>query len=275
MPSSSLEDDAVLDIAIDQGVAWMTMNRPEVGNSLSPGMLRALEAGWTRLEADPEVRVIVLTGAGDKHFCTGADVAGVEVGKGGLHNVGYAEANRFSPRMCHVSKPVICVLNGLVNAGGLHFVADADIVIAAGHVTFMDTHVSIGLVSALESIGLARRAGVGAALLLGLCGREYRMPVERAYQLGIVDLLEPDTAAARARAATLAGMISRNSPRAVALTKRAIWTSTEMPDPAAPVHGWELLKSQWSHPDFEEGPRAFLERREAVWDPDPNARRKD
>lgn len=273
MAPSAIEDEAVLDIRIEEGVAWLTLNRPKVGNALSPGMLRALERGWGRVEADPEVRVVILTGAGERHFCTGADVAGVEVGKGGLHNVAYGEANRFTPRMCHVSKPVICVLNGLVNAGGLHFVADADIVIAAEHAAFMDTHVSIGLVSALESIGLARRAGVGAALLLGLCGRDYRMTAERAYALGVVDLLEPDVAAARARAQALAEMIKRNSPRAVALTKRAIWSSTEMPDPAAAIHGWELLKSQWSHPDFEEGPRAFLEKRQPRWDPDPNSRR--
>lgn len=273
MASSAIEDEAVLDIRIDDGVAWLSLNRPEVGNALSPGMLRALEGAWARLEADGDVRVIILTGAGEKHFCTGADVAGVEVGKGGLNNLTYGEANRFTPRMCHVSKPVICVLNGLVNAGGLHFVVDADIVIAAQHVALMDTHVSIGLVSALESIGLARRAGVGAALLLGLCGRDYRMPAERAFALGMVDLLEPDVATACARAQALADMIKRNSPRAVALTKRAIWTSTEMPDPAAAVHGWELLKSQWSHPDFEEGPRAFLEKRAPVWDPDPNSRR--
>lgn len=273
MPPSAIEDESVLDIVIDDGVAWLTMNRPEVGNSLSPGMLRALEAGWGRVEADPDVRVIILTGAGERHFCTGADVAGVEVGKGGLHNVTYAEANRFTPRMCHVTKPVICVLNGLVNAGGLHFVADADIVVSASHVEFMDTHVSIGLVSALESIGLARRAGVGAALLLGLCGRDYRMGAERAHALGVVDLLEADVASARDRARALADMIKRNSPRAIALTKRAIWSSTEMPDPAAAHHGWELLKSQWSHPDFEEGPKAFMERRAPRWNPDPNARR--
>lgn len=273
MAISAIEDEAVLDIRIEDGVAWLTLDRPEAGNALSPGMLRALEAAWTRLETDREVRVIILTGAGEKHFCTGADVAGVAVGKGGLNNVTYAEANRFTPRMCNVSKPVICVLNGLVNAGGLHFVADADIVIAARHVAFMDSHVSIGLVSALESIGLARRAGVGSALLLGLCGRDYRMPAERAFALGVIDLLEPDAAAARDRAQMLADMIKRNSPRAVALTKRAIWASTEMPDPAAAIHGWELLKSQWPHPDFEEGPRAFLEKRVPVWDPDPNSRR--
>jgi enoyl-CoA hydratase/carnithine racemase len=59
----------------------------------------------------------------------------------------------------------------------------------------------------------------------------------------------------------------------MALTKRAIWAATELNDPSAAAFGWELLKSQWGHPDFEEGPKAFAEKRPAHWNPDPNARR--
>jgi enoyl-CoA hydratase/carnithine racemase len=152
-------------------------------------------------------------------------------------------------------------------------VADSDIVIASAQAAFMDTHVSVGQVSGLESIGVARRAGLGAAILMGLAGRAYRMPAERAYQLGLVDLLEPNAAETMSRARELAKGIAANSPQALALTKRAIWASTELPDPAAPDHGWELLKSHWPHPDFEEGPKAFFEKRTPNWNPDPNARR--
>jgi enoyl-CoA hydratase/carnithine racemase len=88
----------------------------------------------------------------------------------------------------------------------------------------------------------------------------------------MVDLLEPDIAATLARARELATAIAANSPQAVALTKRAIWGSTEMTDPAAPDFGWELLKSHWAHPDFAEGPKAFAEKRAPVWNADPNAR---
>lgn len=272
MSSMLTENEDVLLFEVSNGVARLTLNRPQAGNSLNAAMLQALECAWERVNTDDSIRVAILTGAGQRHFCTGADVSGVAVGQGGLQNGAYAEVNRFSPRMCHVAKPVICVLNGLVNGGGMHFVADCDIVIGARQVEFMDSHVSIGLVSALESIGVARRAGVGAALLMGLCGKNYRMPVERAYALGMVDLVEEDVEAAMVRAEALAMMICANSPQAVILTKRAIWTSTEMPDPAAAAYAWELLKSQWSHPDFEEGPRAFMEKRAPIWNPDPNAR---
>ena len=268
-----MTDDAPLLFTMDGAIATLTLNRPHEGNSMSPDMLVALEAAWTRINADRSIRAVILTGSGERHFCTGASVGSLGVGQGGLQNRPYSEANRFTSRMMGVAQPVICVVNGLCNAGGLHFVADSDIVVAHPGVRFLDSHVNVGQVSALESIGIARRAGVGAALLMGLAGRDYRLSAERAYQLGIVDLLEPTASEAMTRAQELARAMCVNSPQAMALTKRAIWASTEMPDRQALDFSWELLKSQWAHPDFEEGPRAFAEKRPAVWDPDPNARR--
>lgn len=268
-----MEEPSSLLFEVETGVATLTLNRPAEGNSLTPDLLVALEAAWSRIEQDPAIRVAIITGAGERHFCTGAAVGVLQIGMGSLHNRPNAAVNRFTSRMCHVTKPVICAVNGLANGGGLHFVADSDIVIACSQAAFMDSHVSVGQVSALESLGIARRAGLGAALLMSLTGRAYRMPAERAYQLGMVDLLEPSAAEALARAQALARDIAANSPQAVALTKRAIWASTEMTDPAAADFAWELLKSHWAHPDFEEGPKAFAEKRPPNWLPDPNARR--
>jgi enoyl-CoA hydratase/carnithine racemase len=266
------ETENPLLFTVEDGVALLTLNRPHEGNSISPEMMVALEAAWERVEADADIRVAIVTGAGERHFCTGAAVSELKFGRGGLRNVPYAVANRFSPRQAHVSKPVICVLNGLANGGGLHFVADCDIVIAHEQVMLMDTHVNVGAVSALESLGVARRGSIGGALLMALAGKAYRMPAARAYQLGMIDLLEPDLPAAMARGRELATAMTRNSPQAMALSKRAIWASTEMPDPAALEYAWELLKGHWSHPDFLEGPKAFMEKRTPAFDPDPNAR---
>lgn len=268
-----MENSSGLRLEVEAGIATLTLDRPEQGNSLTPEMLVALEEAWGRIERDRSILVAIITGAGERHFCTGAAVAKLKVGMGTLQYRPNAAVNRFTSRMCHVSKPVICAVNGLVNGGGLHFVADSDIVIACTQAAFMDTHVSVGQVSALESVGIARRAGVGAALLMGLLGRSYRMSAERAYQLGMIDLLEPSAAEVISRARELAKAICANSPQAVALTKRAIWGATEMPDPVAGDVGWELLKSHWSHPDFAEGPKAFGEKRAPNWNPDPNARR--
>lgn len=265
--------DTPLTFAIEDQVAVVTLNRPDRGNSINPDMIVALEQAWARAEADPDIRVVIITGAGDRHFCTGAAVEKLEMGQGTLVNLPNPIANRFSPRMAQFSKPVICAVNGLVNGGGLHFVADSDIVIAHEGVVFMDTHVSVGQVSALESVGIVRRTGIGAALLMGLAGKAYRMPAARAWQIGMIDMLEPDAPAVMARARELAQAMCANSPQAMALTKRAIWGATEFPDPQAANVGWELLKSHWAHPDFEEGPKAFGEKRAPHWNPDPNARR--
>jgi len=256
--------------SVEEHIATITLNRPHEGNALTPGLITQLGQAWARVMRDDDIRVAIITGAGERHFCTGASVAGLrnqgdDALLSGQEAMPYREANRFSPRQCDVWKPVICAVNGLVNGGGLHFVVDSDIVIAPQAAAFMDTHTNVGAVGALENIGVARRATLGAALLMTLVGRDYRMPAERAYQLGLVDLLEADAAAVMARARSLAQSIAGNSPNALALSKRAIWKSEEVGYHEALDHGWELLKSQWSHPDFVEGPSAFMEKRTPNW----------
>jgi E-phenylitaconyl-CoA hydratase len=180
---------------------------------------------------------------------------------------------RLTPYQNRVWKPVICAVNGLVAGGGLHFVVDSDIVVASETAAFMDTHTTVGQVGALENIGLARRMTLGGALLMTLVGRDYRMPAARAHQLGLVDLLEPTPQAALERALELAQSIKKNSPQALALSKQAIWGAMEEGYSRAVDAGWSLLRLQWSHPDFVEGPKAFGEKRTPVWNPDPDARR--
>jgi enoyl-CoA hydratase/carnithine racemase len=170
---------------------------------------------------------------------------------------------------------VICAVNGLCVGGGLHFVVDADIVIASETAKFMDTHVNVGMVGAVENIGLAKRLPLGAALRMTLMGRHYRMGARRAYELGLVDELVDTPDAVLPAAIEMARVLAQNSPRAMALSKQAIWTSLEHGYRDAMEHGWALLRSHWQHPDFLEGPRAFGEKREPVWNPDPNARVKD
>jgi E-phenylitaconyl-CoA hydratase len=259
---------------VDGGVAMVVLDRPHEGNAFSPAMAASLRAIWAEVKRNPDIRVAIVTGAGERHFCTGAAVQNISVGQKGsnLRNVPMRDAASMTARQNDVTKPVICVVNGLANGGGLHFVVDSDIVIASEHATFMDTHVNIGLVGALENIGLARRMTLGSALLLTLAGKAYRMPAARAYQLGLVDLLEPTIEAAMARAQELARAMCRNSPQAMALSKQAIWESMEMGYDQALQNGWNLIKLQWAHPDFVEGPKAFAERREPVWNPDPDAR---
>jgi enoyl-CoA hydratase/carnithine racemase len=224
-----------------------------------------MKAAWADLRDDPAVRVIVVTGAGDRHFCTGVDV--MEVAATGTTTAGDGRAHDeivWSPLHNGVWKPVICAVNGLVAGGGLHFVADADIVVAAEHAALMDTHTSVGMVGAVENVGLARRMPLGSALRMTLMGRHYRMTAERAHQLGLVDEVVP-SGEALASALEMARAIALNSPRAVALSKQAIWDSLGMSPADAAEHAWALARLHWRHPDFIEGPRAFAEKRSPAW----------
>jgi enoyl-CoA hydratase/carnithine racemase len=163
-----------------------------------------------------------------------------------------------------VWKPTIAAVNGLVNGAGHHLVVDADIVVASTNAAFMDTHVNVGMVGAIENIGLAKRLPLGSALRMTLQGRTYRMTAERAYQLGYVDeLVAPDQLLPTAR--QIADDIAANSPHAVSLSQQAVWSSVEMPYSQAVEYGWALLRMHWQHPDFKEGPRAFAEKRPPEW----------
>jgi enoyl-CoA hydratase/carnithine racemase len=166
---------------------------------------------------------------------------------------------------------VLCAVNGLCVGGGLHFVVDADIVIASESAAFMDTHVNVGMVGALENVGLAKRLPLGAALRMTLMGRHYRMPARRAYELGLVDELAAP-ADLLASADAMARALLENSPQAMALSKQALWGALERGYRDALEHAWGLVRLHWSHPDFAEGPRAFTEKRPPRWNPDPNAR---
>ncbi|WP_019544703.1 enoyl-CoA hydratase/isomerase family protein [Streptomyces sulphureus] len=246
-------------------VAYLTLNRPHKGNSLTGTMMRRMREVWGEVRDDPWIRAAVVTGAGERHFSTGADMdvvaerGGMSTGTGPLTDEVY-----WSPRQNRVWKPVISAVNGLVAGAGLHFVVDADIVVAADHAAFMDTHVNVGLVGAMENIGLAKRLPLGSALRMTLLGRSYRMPAERAYQLGLVDeLTTPD--ALLDTAEEMARAIVRNSPAAVSLSQQAVWNSLEMGYTQANEYGWALLRMHWAHPDAREGPKAFSEGREPRW----------
>jgi E-phenylitaconyl-CoA hydratase len=260
-----------------EGIAIVTLHRPERGNSLAPSMHAVVKAIWEDVRDDREVRVAIVTAAGEKHFCTGMDVGAAEGDDAGAVFVDapLAESVHWSPHQNQVWKPVICAVNGLCVGGGLHFVVDSDIVIASENAKFIDAHVNVGMVGAIENIGLAKRLPLGAALRMTLMGRDYRMPARRAYELGLVDELVPSAAEVLPAALEMARLLARNSPQAMALSKRAVWSSLENGYRDALEQGWSLLRSHWSHPDFVEGPRAFGEKRDPVWNPDPDAKRED
>jgi enoyl-CoA hydratase/carnithine racemase len=255
------------------GIAVVTIDRAERGNSLTKPMESCFRAIWADVRDDPAVRVAIVAAAGERHFSTGFDVASAGPDGAVAPNLPLAQSVFWSPQQNGVWKPVLCCVNGLVTGAGLHLVVDADVVLASENASFMDSHVNVGMVGALENVGLARRLPLGAALRMTLMGRRYRMPARRAYELGLVDELVPAPADLLPAARAMAAAMLENSPQAMALSKQAIWGGEERGYRDALEHAWALLRLHWGHPDFEEGPRAFAEKRAPRWNPDPAARR--
>lgn len=250
------------------GVGWLILNRPDAGNAFDALMLDELESAWADLDADPDVRVIVNTANG-RSFCTGMDVVQVARDKDAMrkHSRRTRDAElRISSWHCDVWKPVIAAVNGVCAGGGLHLVADADIVIAAEHASFVDPHVSVGQAVAYEAITLARKSPMEAITRMALSGRGERISAQRAYELGIVSQVVADDAL-RSAAASLAAAIAINSPSAMRLTKQALWRSLEVGLRQAREEAAHIIDQFAGHPDQEEGARAWLEKREPRWRP--------
>ena len=259
----------------NDGVATITLNRPERGNSLTPNMQSLFKAIWADVRDNPDVRVAVINATGERHFCTGFNVAEAdsdEAAEEVFVDKPFRESVFWSPYQNQVWKPVICVVNGSCVGGGHHFVVDADIVVASRNARFIDSHVNVGMVGAIENIGLAKRLPLGTALRMTLMGNSYRLGADRAYQLGLVDELADSPDEARQLAQEMAQQMLKNSPQAMALSKQAIWASLECGYQQSLDKGWNLLRSHWTHPDFEEGPKAFAGKRAPNWNPDPQAR---
>jgi enoyl-CoA hydratase/carnithine racemase len=164
-----------------------------------------------------------------------------------------------------MSKPIICAVNGIAAGAGLDLITTSDIAIAATTATFLEPHVSIGVVSGRESVRLARTLPINVAMRMSLMGRQERMSAERAYHFGLVtELVEPDKLMDRAW--EIADTINKNAPLAVRGTRLAIRKGL-----ALPIYEAELLSEQYrlkvAHSqDAIEGPRAFLEKRDPVWE---------
>ena len=250
-------------------VGWLINNRPDQLNAMNSKMRDEFGDAWKELDADPDVRVIVHTGEG-RAFQTGVDVS--EIAGDGVGMERYRQSVEdwdlhFTAWHQHVWKPVITAVNGICAGGAFHWVADADIVIAASDAQFFDPHVSVGQVVAIEAIGLMRKMPVEAVMRMAFVGRYERMSAQRAYELGMVSEVVDPPERLRDVAQELAEKIAKNSPAAMAATKRALWGALEHGLTDACRAGAAELTGMWGHPDQAEGPAAWAEKRDANWQP--------
>ena len=166
-------------------MATITLDRPEVLNAFDRQMCNEVRAAWRLVKDDPEVHAVVLRARGDRAFCAGLDT---KKAYGQPDDVWNHEdpGELLSPKWQKVWKPVVCAVQGICTAGAFYFLNEADIVICSPEATFFDSHVTYGMVSALEPIGLMRRVGLAHTLRMALSGNDERVTAATALQIGLV-----------------------------------------------------------------------------------------
>jgi enoyl-CoA hydratase/carnithine racemase len=249
------------------GVAIVTLNRPEVLNAFNRQMQAELRELWRSLCTNDDVRAIVLTGAGDKAFCSGIDR------KESIEE-GYLPRNRdvarrastvftyidpgldLNPKANSLWKPVVAAVNGMACGGALYLLGEADIIIAAEHATFFDPHVSYGMVAGFEPTHLLQKLPLGETLRVALLGVHERMSAARAYDLGLVSELASNEQLME-RAMWIATRIASAPALAVQGTLRAIWAANELSRNTALAQVSALVKLGTQYENIQEGQDVF------------------
>ena len=227
-----------------EGVATITLNRPQVLNAFDKRMCHEMADAWRMVKEDAGVNAVVLRAAGDRAFSTGLDTSG-PYGQPELVWNHEDPGELISPKWQKVWKPVVCAVHGMCTAGALYFLNESDIVICSDDATFFDSHVTYGLVSALEPVGLMRRIGLGETLRMALMGNDERVTAQTALRIGLVtEVVGRD--ALWARAHEIASAIARKPAIATQGTVRAIWESLDRPYRAAMDQG--LLYTRVGNP---------------------------
>lgn len=251
----------------DDGVATVTLNRPEVHNAFDEVMRRELSSLWRTLRADDDVRAVVLTGEGDKAFCTGIDRAGVPTDEDAydFDPLTYDDPGKeLGPKSNDLWKPVIAAVNGMACGGAFYLLGEVEFLIAAEHATFFDPHVTYGMPAVFEPMLMAHRMPFGEIMRMSLLGNHERLSADRALQIGLVSEVVPaaDLAAA---AHNLAAAIASQPPRAVQATVRALWTTRELGLHQSLELGNTLLNLAMDPADLEAGQQVFTSGERIQW----------
>jgi enoyl-CoA hydratase/carnithine racemase len=261
----------------DDGVAVVTLNRPDVHNAFNRTMQRELHDLWRALRLHDPVRCIVLTGAGDKSFCTGIDRAEQMGGDAAAldddeHRVGFASTpfhfddpgDWLGPKTADLWKPVVAAVNGMACGGAFYLLGEVEFIIAADHATFFDPHVTYGMCATIEPIHMMQRMPFGEIMRMSLMGNHERLSAERAHQIGLVSEVVPGSELLAA-ATRCASAIASAPALAVEGTVRSIWAGLELTRSQALSMGGPLVGLGTSEASLAEGQAAFTSGKRIEW----------
>ncbi|MGP3911584.1 enoyl-CoA hydratase/isomerase family protein [Nonomuraea sp. 10N515B] len=251
--------DVLLDV--DGPVAVVTLNRPAKLNAITPGMAAALRACLDRIDADPALRVAVLTGAGERSFCVGSDIRELDA-----YETPWEFRNRgdYGDAVRALRKPIVAAVNGYAYGGGLELALACDIRLAAGTATFAAPEIKLGWIGGSgQSALLAHSIGPGNAATMLLTGDP--IDAARALAWGLVTDVFPREELLPA-AVELAGRIAARPPIAAQTAKANLKAAYSMPLDQAIQYERDLQTVCFATADAAEGRAAFAARREPVFE---------
>jgi E-phenylitaconyl-CoA hydratase len=249
---------------LQDGVAVVTLNRPEAMNSIDPETRAELRAIWQRIAADDAVRCVVLTGAGDKAFCTGSDLKKTMPPPESVAQLAFSAAGPGNMTTgMDFDTPIVCAVNGYAMGGGMELALACDIRLASDNAQFALSEVRIGSIpGAGGTQRLPRQIGQSDAMLMLLTGD--RFDAHAAREMGLVSRVLPP-AELLPQAMAIARRIAQNAPLSVRAVKRLVRQGQDMPlDKAIQTEGYVfgLLRDT---EDRIEGRKAFQEKRLPVY----------
>ena len=240
---------------VKDSAAWLTINRPDKRNSISPAAVDLFVQGLDRAEADDKVRVVVITGAGDRAFCSGADLGGDMSGDGADVFARYADLLK---RLYHFPKPTVARVNGYCLAGGTGFMLGCDIVIARDSVKFGTPEVNVGLFPMMIGALIFRNVLRKKAMEMVLLGE--KLSAAEAAGMGLITRAVPDEAFEETVNAVVASLAAK-SPIGLKIGKQAFDAAESMSLDEAVDFLSSQLKKVAATDDAREGITAFIEKR--------------
>ncbi|HEY9331742.1 MAG TPA: enoyl-CoA hydratase/isomerase family protein [Streptomyces sp.] len=223
----------------ETGVALLTLDRPEKHNAIDLATAAELSAAWRAFRYDDDVRAVVVTGAGERAFCTGID-RGVDVPQPSSPYTIDDPLLTIGPKANDLWKPVIAAVEGMACGGAFYLLGEAEFVIASEEATFFDPHTTYGMVSAYEAIAMAQRMPFGEVARMSLMGTAERVTARRAYETGLVSEVTPPGGAVAA-ALRAAAVIASYPSGGVQGTVRALWSAKEAARAQAFAHAPHLI----------------------------------
>jgi enoyl-CoA hydratase/carnithine racemase len=247
----------------EDGIAWLTLNRPAQRNALSVALMTALEQQLAAIARDAGIKVVVIAGAGPG-FCAGHDLKEMRANPGRQHyETLFAQCSRLMTAIVRLPKPVIASVHGIATAAGCQLVASCDLAVASSEARFAVNGINIGLFCSTPMVALTRAVGRKPAMEMLLTGD--LIDAVHARSIGLINrVTAPERLEDETRA--LARQITAKLPLAVAIGKEAFYRQAELGLEAAYAYTGEVMTRNMLERDTEEGIDAFLEKRPPKWE---------